>query len=198
MHEGQQYVIYIDPWLDNPNTPQQFKGSVPTDADLVLVSHGHPESCASAAPLTKTSSKPGVKLITIGDLHQFFELTNEVPIARTHRCNKGARLPFPWGEVRVVGADHSSSGGFHHGKMIDGGNPVAFIIKFNECGRTVYHSGDTGIFGEMKLIEELHEPDILLLCIGGITTMGPEEAAYSVCKFFKSAKTVVPMTFSSQ
>lgn len=95
----------------------------------------------------------------------------------------------------MVQADHSSSCGVHDGILWDGGNAAGFVIKFKECGKTVYHSGDTGVFGDMALIDELYKPEILLLAIGGHFTMGPIEAAYSVAKFFKSARCVIPMHF---
>jgi L-ascorbate metabolism protein UlaG (beta-lactamase superfamily) len=49
----------------------------------------------------------------------------------------------------------------------------------------------------MALIDELYKPEILLLCTGGHFTMGPIEAAHSVSRFFKSAKTVIPMHFNT-
>jgi L-ascorbate metabolism protein UlaG (beta-lactamase superfamily) len=48
-------------------------------------------------------------------------------------------------------------------------------------GRTVYHSGDTGVFGDMKLIPELFGPlDVALLPIGGHFTMDIRGAAKAV------------------
>ena len=80
----------------------------------------------------------------------------------------------------MVGADHSSGcpgkDGAHD--VCYGGNPVGFIIKAN--GITLYHAGDTGVFGDMALIDELYEPDYALLPIGGRFTMGPREAAFAL------------------
>ena len=109
---------------------------------------------------------------------------------------KSGVVKFAWGSVTMVGADHSSTCGIHDGNLIDGGNPAGFILRFN-TGEVVYHSGDTGVFGDMALIDELYEPTILLLTIGDINTMGPEEAAFACHRFFKHAKWVIPMHFAT-
>ena len=51
-------------------------------------------------------------------------------------------------------------------------------------GLSIYHAGDTGVFGDMQIIQDLYEPTHLLLPIGGNFTMGPEEAAYAIKRFF--------------
>lgn len=107
--------------------------------------------------------------------------------------NKSGTLFFPFGQIHTVSADHSSSCGLHNGTLWDEGNAAGFKINFKECGKSLYHSGDTGILGDMALIDELYKPEILLLCIGGHYTMGPVIAAFSVTEFLKSAKNVVPM-----
>ena len=65
-------------------------------------------------------------------------------------------------------------------------------------GKTIYHSGDTALFSDMKLIGERHPIDIAFLPIGDNYTMGPEDAAYAAKLL--GAKITVPMhynTFSS-
>ena len=61
----------------------------------------------------------------------------------------------------------------------------------------IYHGGDTNVFMDMKIIEDLHKPNILMIPIGDRFTMGPREAAYAVSTFFKSAKKIIPMHFST-
>lgn len=56
-------VIYIDTWLENPKIPDDLKGIMPDDADLVLVTHGHFDHSASAPGLVKNSKKPDCKVI---------------------------------------------------------------------------------------------------------------------------------------
>ena len=50
-------VVYIDAWLENPKIPEEFKGTVPEDADLCLVTHGHFDHASSSPDLIKASKK---------------------------------------------------------------------------------------------------------------------------------------------
>ncbi len=81
--------------------------------------------------------------------------------------------------------------------MVFGGNPAGWILRFPGSDLSVYHAGDTGMFSEMELINELYKPQYIILPIGGIFTMGPEEAAFTVKKFFKNAHTVIPMHYAT-
>ena len=100
-----------------------------------------------------------------------------------------------WCKLTMVGADHSSSCGMHEGNMFDGGAPAGWILRFGD--HSIYHAGDTGVFLDMQLIDELYKPTHLLLPIGGNFTMGPEEAAFAVKRFFSHAHTVIPMHFGT-
>ena len=91
--------------------------------------------------------------------------------------------------VTMVKADHSSSIGARYL-----GEPTGLIIKVGE--HTVYHFGDTGIFGDMKLINELYKPDVGLIPIGGRFTMDVPTAAYAVNEFF-DFKTCIPMHYDT-
>jgi len=73
------------------------------------------------------------------------------------------------------------------------GAPTGFVIKAEE--KTIYHAGDTSLFGDMKLIGKIHHPDIALIPIGGYYTMGPEEAAEAV-KLIKPT-IVIPMHYQT-
>jgi L-ascorbate metabolism protein UlaG (beta-lactamase superfamily) len=60
---------------------------------------------------------------------------------------------------------------------------------------TVYHAGDTALFGDMRLIGEIYKPQIACLPIGDVYTMGPKEAAYAIK--FLGVKHVIPMHYST-
>ena len=62
-------------------------------------------------------------------------------------------------------------------------------------GPTIYHAGDTSIFGDMKLIGELYKPDLACLPIGDIFTMGPREAAHALRLL--GVKHVIPMHYAT-
>ncbi|MGH9789569.1 MAG: MBL fold metallo-hydrolase, partial [Candidatus Acidiferrales bacterium] len=54
---------------------------------------------------------------------------------------------------------------------------------------------DTAVFGDMKLIAELYAPEIALLPIGDLYTMGPCEAAQAIRLL--NVKHVVPMHYGT-
>ena len=59
----------------------------------------------------------------------------------------------------------------------------------------IYFAGDTGLFGDMKLIGELNSPDLALLPIGDNFTMGIDDAVVAT-KFLKAGQ-VIPYHFNT-
>ena len=111
--------------------------------------------------------------------------------------NKGGSLDLGWVKITMTNADHSSSCGFHKDEIVYGGQSAGWIIRFPECDLSVYHAGDTGVFSDMKMIDELYKPQYVILPIGSTFTMGPEEAAFAVKNYFKHAHTVIPMHYAT-
>jgi len=70
--------------------------------------------------------------------------------------------------VNMVNAEHSSLNGHAPG--------VAIEIE----GVTIYHPGDTGLFGDMRIIGEFFDIDLALLPIGDRYTTGIKSAAKAV------------------
>lgn len=95
--DGTEYVLYVDPWFENPHCPDSYKLSVPTDADYVLVTHGHYDHINSAPDLIKASTKPGAKLISTPEIHAFFNTVHGIPEDKLHRMNKSGTLFLPFG-----------------------------------------------------------------------------------------------------
>jgi L-ascorbate metabolism protein UlaG (beta-lactamase superfamily) len=75
------------------------------------------------------------------------------------------------------------------------GEPVGYIIEL-ENGFKIYHMGDTGIFGDMKLIGDYYKPDLILMPIGRHFVMSPEDAAYATNNFLKP-RFVIPMHYGT-
>ena len=73
------------------------------------------------------------------------------------------------------------------------GTPAGLVIKLG--GKTIYHAGDTCLFGDMKLIAERDPVDIALLPIGGHYTMDRHDAV--VAAQFIGAGTVIPMHYDT-
>jgi len=92
-----------------------------------------------------------------------------------------------------VPAVHSSST-VEGGESVYLGNPAGYVVTF-EDGLTIYYSGDTSIFGDMRLIGEMYAPAIAFLPIGDLYTMGPEQAARA-CELL-GVKQVVPMHYGT-
>ena len=74
------------------------------------------------------------------------------------------------------------------------GVATGFVLTLDE-GPVLYHAGDTAVFGDMRLIAELYQPEIAMLPIGGFYTMGPREAA--IAAQFLGAKTVLPLHYGT-
>ena len=188
-------VIVIDPFLlKNPKTPEEWKdlkklGKV----DLILVTHGHFDHTADVPALAEMT---GAKVGMNADMGSVYGSLGLVPKDQLIRWNKSGTIT-PLGEdikITMVRAEHSSSV-THDGAVHEGGEPVGYVIEL-ENGYKIYHSGDTGVFGDMKMIGEYYKPDLALVCIGGWFTMGPTEAAYAMDKLMQP-KMVIPMHYGT-
>jgi L-ascorbate metabolism protein UlaG (beta-lactamase superfamily) len=69
-----------------------------------------------------------------------------------------------------------SSGYVDNGQMVYLGEAAGFVVGLEDA-RSVYFAGDTSLFGDMRLIGEIHRPAIAFLPIGDRFTMGPADAA---------------------
>ena len=120
--------------------------------------------------------------------------------------NKGGTVaPIGRGiKIHMVPAEHSSGINLQAmGLKWEPGSPnqvftgaaVGYVVEL-ENGFKVYHTGDTGVFGDMALINKFYAPDLALVCIGGHFTMDPEAAAYAVRELIKP-KQVIPIHFGT-
>jgi L-ascorbate metabolism protein UlaG (beta-lactamase superfamily) len=193
-------VIVIDPWLKtNPKTPAAFKNLAALGkVDVVLVTHAHFDHVADAAELAKMNkarlyAPPGLSgtLTTIG----------EIPADLAPGMNKsGIVTPLgPEIKFHMVRAEHSSEYRWKDasGKdvVLPGGEPVGWIIEM-ENGFKVYHMGDTGLFGDMKLIGEMYKPDLVLVPIGGNFTINAQLGAYAIREMIKP-RFAIPMHYGT-
>ena len=194
-------VIVIDPWLtSNPKTPAAFKklealGKV----DLILVTHGHFDHMADAAALAKLNHVP---VYGPAGLMQSFAALGILPAEQAVRFGKGGTVTPPGPNIKITQthAEHSSEMAFKNpatGKeeVHVGGEPAGFIIEL-ENGFKIYHMGDTGLFGDMKMIGEYYKPDLILMPIGGHFVMSPKDAAYATREWLKP-KYVIPIHYGT-
>lgn len=163
-------VVLIDPWLDNPRAPAEAKSI--NALDLILVTHGHKDHIGNAIELARAT---GAKIIAIHEVALYFMSRGVTDVIG---MNKSGTVTIDGIQITMVDASHS--GGIDtEAVLLPGAEPAGFVMKF-ENGKTVYHAGDTGVFSDMKLIANLYKPDVAILPIGGLYTMGPREAARAV------------------
>jgi L-ascorbate metabolism protein UlaG (beta-lactamase superfamily) len=179
-------VILIDPWiLTNPMCPEKDKKF--ERVDTMLVTHGHFDHIADAVELGK-KFKPQV--VGIFELCAWLESKG---VAGTSAMNKGGTQKVDEIEVTMVNAVHSC--GIKDGdQIIYGGEACGYIIRL-PGGLTIYHAGDTAVFGDMKIIADLYAPDLAMLPIGDHFTMGPREAALAIRLL--NVGHVIPMHFGT-
>ena len=179
-------VILIDPWiLTNPMCPDKDKKF--ERIDTMLVTHGHFDHIADAVELGK-KFKPQV--VGIFELCAWLESKG---VGGTSAMNKGGTQKVGEIEVTMVNALHSC--GIKDGEqIIYGGEACGYIIRL-PGGLTIYHAGDTAVFGDMKIIAELYAPDVAMLPIGDHFTMGPREAALAIRLL--NLRHVIPMHFGT-
>ena len=161
--------IYVDPWLSGPTCPAEEKE--PERVDIIAVTHGHGDHVGDVAALGK-KYKP--RLVAINELAGWLD-GQGYPDAASGGMGKG-------GTVDVDGVKFTLTNAFHSSSTPDGsyaGEPAGVVIAL-ENGFTLYHAGDTCVFGDMQLIGRIYGPDLAILPIGDHYTMGPREAAVAL------------------
>jgi L-ascorbate metabolism protein UlaG (beta-lactamase superfamily) len=181
-------VVLIDPFFTgNP----AFEGNAETAAEgatHVLITHGHSDHIGDAAAI---AGRTGAKVVANFEVCMWVGTQG---VKALDPMNSGGTTHQGDFKVTFVRADHSATV-IEGDKFTPMGNPNGIIIE--AAGEpVVYHMGDTDVFGDMALIEELHRPEILMVPVGDRFTMGPERAAFAVKRFFKP-RAVFPCHFAT-
>jgi L-ascorbate metabolism protein UlaG (beta-lactamase superfamily) len=170
--EGSRKVI-IDPFAPDLN--------IPGKPDMVAVTHAHADHLGITLDL-------GIKTIANNELAYYLKEKGLI----VEPMNIGGTIEVDGIVFTMTMAQHSSWIE-DAGIGMYGGTAAGYIITID--GITVYHAGDTGLFGDMRLIGEIYHPDIALLPIGGRYTMGPREAMMAA--EFIGAPVVIPVHYNS-
>lgn len=173
----------IDPFLtENPATPAELKDLTRYKPNFVLVTHSHGDHLGDAIALVKRN-KAKIVAVNMPALYQ----KEQVPDELIQTVNVGGTVSLGDAFVHVVPAMHGSE---------PSGRPVGYVIEFAD-GRSIYHQGDTWIFGDMALIEEFYHPTIILMNVGGKAYgQSPAVALTAMKKYFKP-KVIIPMHYAS-
>ncbi len=191
LSEG-EITVLVDPFL-KPNNPAAVHTAEEVEPTHIAISHGHADHMADAVPVAK---RTGAHCIGMVELAEWLKGQG---IENVSDPNFGGTVEFDWGYVSLVPAWHTNTlpgseqapYSAEHGIVL--GPAAGLVIKIGET--TVYHAGDTCLFGDMKLIAERSDVDVFLVPIGGHYTMDRRDAV--VAAQFVGAATVIPMHYDT-
>lgn len=181
--KNDQYLVLIDPFLSgNPQADIKASDINPTH---ILVTHGHGDHLGDAIDI---AIRTKALIIAPNELAVYCQNKG----AQAHNMHIGGARQFDFGWVKLTQAWHGSAV-IEGTNIIYTGNPCGFIIKMDD--KYIYHAGDTGLFGDMKLIGESCPLDCALLPIGDNFVMGPEDALKAAGML--QAKLNIPMHYNT-
>ena len=179
-HEGT--TILIDPFLDSNPKGAAKAGEV--QADAILLTHGHVDHLGDTVAIAKRTGATVAAIVELAN-----ELTEDLDEGHDVRDpNLGGTVQFDWGWAKWVPAWHTST--TPKGTV---NTPAGIILNFG--GKTVYHLGDTALFGDLQLPGQRDELDVALMCIGGHYTMDRHDAVVAV--EFVNPTTVIPCHYDT-
>ena len=177
-------TILIDPFINgNGLTDLKVANENP---DVILLTHGHNDHVGDTVELAK---KNNALVVAPNELADYLGWQG----CNVHNMHIGGAHEFEFGKVKFTQAFHGSSYVTENKEIIYTGMPSG--ILFTAEGKTIYHAGDTALFGDMELIGKRHPIDVAFLPIGDNFTMGPEDAAYAVTLL--KPKIVVPIHYNT-
>lgn len=176
--------LLFDPFLSD--SPTADVGPADLEADYILLSHGHGDHFGNAVEIAE---RTGATIIAIYELASYCGAKG----LNAHPMSIGGAHDFPFGKVKLTIAHHGSALIEEDGRPLYLGSPCGFLIKTEE--KTLYFSGDTGLFLDMKLIGDRNRIDLAFLPIGDNFTMGIEDAV-TAAEYLKP-KVVIPMHYGT-
>ena len=181
-------VVLLDPFFTGNPAFDGDRDRATEGATHILITHGHGDHIGDAVEIAAAT---GATVVTNYELCMYLASKG---LQSFDPMNTGGTTEQDGFTVTLVRADHSA-GLVESGVAFPLGSANGVVVKA-PGEPTVYHMGDTDIFGDMGLIGEVHRPDVVMVPVGDRFTMGPETAALAV-KRFLPVRAVIPCHYGS-
>ena len=179
LDDGASQVI-IDPFLTGNPTASIKAEDI--KAKFVVLTHGHGDHIGDAFTIAERCKSI---FICVNELAEYCKSKGY----EAHNMHIGGGYNFDFGRVKFTIA--------HHGSQTPdntyAGEPAGVIISADD--KNIYHTGDTGLFYDMKLIGEMNKIDYMLLPIGDNFTMGITDAVKAA--ELVSPEVAIPMHYNT-
>lgn len=183
--------ILIDPFLTgNPSWNKPWEGPA-EGVTHVLLTHGHSDHIGDTVEILKAT---GAMLVANFEICMYL-VGQGVSDKKINPGNHGGTVDCGGFTTTFVNALHSSSFPGEGGQNTYLGNPAGLVLHFQN-DKSLYHMGDTDIFSDMALINELHQPAVGIVPVGDRFTMGGAVAALACQRFFNFEQ-VIPCHFAT-
>jgi L-ascorbate metabolism protein UlaG (beta-lactamase superfamily) len=181
-------AVLIDPFFTGNPAFVSDKAAAMKGVSHVLLTHGHSDHVGDTLDIARSTGA------TVTATFEICMWLAGKGLDKINPMNTGGTTSLGDFTVTLVRADHSSSD-IQNNTPIYLGNPCGVIVK--SAGEpTVYHMGDTDVFGDMALINELHQPKVAMIPVGDRFTMGARTAAFALKRFF-TLDAVIPCHYGS-